>query len=431
MTPLNIWLYEDNPNAAELWELKIKSAYSDAEITRITGSENFEALLTLIHDRREYWRSDDHGCKLDEQRVDQVDVDQVDVIIVDYDLLEYSTNADSTGKRLAYLLRCFTQCGFIIVLNEYGNNVFDLHLGGGVSDFADTHIGDMQIGNPGLWRTPFEGYRPWYWPVVPNARENFEKCVEDVKGNLDQSILKFLKLDCVVDWLPRQVWDFLAMDKELESVTFQDLVTSTNAGMDPRDKLDIGAQPKFIFEQQVRIAAARIYSLLNLNILPEQSVLIDAPHLASRFPSVVRGQRDDIDAWNKLCNPVCTNVDDLLIDTLSKHRFSQAHWLWRPAWYWPMVDRDENIDEVRDPWTYQEPGWMFCEDISRFVPAVLAQEFQALVSPPFVKRFIFNHNWLQESPNAKLAKEHVKQIGDGSSQDPSQVEYVPQSALSY
>ena len=60
-----------------------------------------------------------------------------DVVVVDYDLLRFSEiHVDTTGSRLAYLLRCFSKCGFIIVLNEFGTNTFDLSLGSPVEGFS-------------------------------------------------------------------------------------------------------------------------------------------------------------------------------------------------------------------------------------------------------------------------------------------------------
>ena len=224
--------------------------------------------------------------------------------------------------------------------------------------FADIHIGSVQIGNPGLWQAPFNGYRPWYWPVVPDAKKNFEQCVTDVKKNLEMPIIKFLGLDRVLDWMPQRAWDFISGRQSIEDVTFNNFVKATHGGIDTRDKLDP--------EQVSRVAAARIGTLLNSIILPEQSLLVDAPHLVSRFPSLILGQCDDIETWNQLCNPVEQSIDDLLNERLKQYKFKKSHWLWRPVWYWPDINRDEGIEEVKNPWTVKEIDWVFCEDISRF-----------------------------------------------------------------
>lgn len=416
MNSFEVLVYDDDLDLAESWaeqiKEQIKDAYSDAVVKPADG-EDFQQLLRLINSQREEWRKKEDKSST----IDLHDADTADVIVVDYDLLQYSASVDTTGSRLAYLLRCFSKCGFIIVLNEFGRNVFDLSLGSSPEGFADIHIGDEQIGNPGLWQAPFDGYRPWYWPVVPDARKNFDRCVKDVQENLDKPILDFLDLSHVIDWIPRRAQDFLLGKQKIEKVTFRDFVKSAHGGISAKDSL--------IPEQIARVTAARIVTLLNSIILPEQSVLVDAPHLVSRFPGLISAQvqHHKIDMLNKLCNPVSHDIDNLLIERLKEHRFQKSHWLWRPAWCWPDINKDESIEEVKDPGLIEDVGWVFCENISRFVPVEFAQDFRAIVSPPFTKRYVFR----SDSPGADI---YVSQIGSRGPQDPSSVEYVPQAMFS-
>ena len=412
MSSIKVLVYDDLPDIASNLADKIRDAYSDAEV-KPADHRDFQQLLKLINRRRTEWREVGNEFGM----IDLHDADSADVVVVDYDLLRFSETTDTTGSRLAYLLRCFSKCGFIIVLNEFGTNTFDLSLGSPVEGFSDVHIGDVQIGNPGLWLAPFDGfdgYRPWHWPVVPEAKVNFEQCVGEVLENLEAPILKFLGLDHVIDWMPIRARDFLAGEQRIEEVTFESFVKLARGGISTKDEL--------IPEQIARVAAARIVTLLNSIILPEQSVLVDAPHLVSRFPSLIQNGCDDLDTWNLLCNPVHHKIDELLTEGLEKHRFPKSHWLWRPAWYWPEINTNENIEEVKDPWNVKEVDWVFCEDISRFVPVKFARDFRAIVSPPFVKRFVFRSD-------SSSAKRYVRFLKDGGPQDLSQVNYVPQAAF--
>ncbi len=410
MSTIQVLVYDDNPEIAARLATKIRSVCDEANVTAVTR-QAFQELIALMNRKRAAWRADEKDMAL----IESTDVDEADVIIVDYDLLRYSEAGDTTGSRLAYLLRCFTKCGLIIVLNEYGTNSFDLSLRRPSQDFADLHLGDVQIGNPGLWTSSFEGYRPWHWPSLPNARVNFEKCVEDVRQNLDARVLDFLGLKRFIDWLPKRAHDFFLGSGDIEAVQFGTFVKQARGGLESRDELP----PEYM----ARVAAARLLALLNGIILPEQSILVDAPHLVSRFPSLVRDDYQDIHGWNRLCDPVSVEIDGLLADVLKEHKFEKEHWVWRPVWYWPDINRDERIPEVKDPWSVKDVEWVFCENISRFVPTALADDFRADVSPPFNKRYVFRI----QSPEA-LA--FVSQAGSGGPQDPLKVDYVPQAALS-
>ena len=261
----------------------------------------------------------------------------------------------------------------------------------------------------------FEGYRPWHWPSLPDARSDFEECVEDVQENMDEPILDFFGLKCSIDWLPKGARDFFHGSGNMDDVRFGDFVRRARGGVESKDELPP--------EHMARVAAARLLALLNNLILPNQSVLVDAPHLASRFPSLVRDDYRDIEGWNRLCDPVNEEIDGLLADVAQEHRFEKRHWLWRPVWYWPDISRDERIAEVKDPWTFDEVDWVFCENVSRFVPAELTDDFRADVSPPFDKRFVLKRE-------SQEALELVGKIGTGGAQDPLVVEYVPQAAFS-
>ena len=342
-------------------------------------------------------------------------VDKADVVVIDYDLLGYSPGSDTTGSRLAYLLRCFSKCGFIIVLNEYGDNAFDLSLGGPWNDFANLHIGDVQIGNSGLWTVDFKGYRPWHWPVVPSARSDFEKCVRDVQANFEEPVFGFLGLQRHIDWLPRRAHEFFYGSGNIETVRFSAFVEKARGGIDSKDSLPP--------EHAARVAAARLIAFLNLIVLPEQSVIVDAPHLVSRFPSLLGDRGQDLHDWDLLCDPVSVDVDGLLPGFLRDHRFRHEHWLWKPGWYWPDVNRDTRIREVIDPWSAEDSNWVFCENVSRFLPLEFAHEFRADVSPPFTRRYVV-------TTQSSGLERYLEGVGSGGAQDPLVVDYVPQAAFS-
>lgn len=407
---MRVLIYDDDPEIAERLATRVRTVCDDADVVAVRR-DAFQQSVRTLNRRRTAWRADENY----ETLIEPTDVDKADVVVIDYDLLRYADEGDTTGSRLAYLLRCFSSCGLIVVLNEYGTNSFDLNLRSPSEGFADLHLGDIQIGNPGLWTRSFQGYRPWHWPSLPDARSGFEECVKDVQENLEEPILDFLGLKRSIDWLPKVARDFFHGSGDMDDVRFSDFVRLARGGVESKDALPP--------EHMARVAAARLLTLLNNLILPNQSVLVDAPHLASRFPSLVRDDYRDIEGWNHLCDPVNEEIDGLLADVAKEHRFEKRHWLWRPVWHWPDISRDERIAEVKDPWAFDEVDWVFCENVSRFVPAELADDFRADVSPPFDKRFVLKRD-------SQEALKLVGKIGTGGAQDPLMVEYVPQAAFS-
>ena len=416
MNPLNILVFEDRNDIASVWVDAIRDALGcGAGDVKSATQKSYECLQSIANRRRGEWRKPGYGNGM----VDRHEVDEMDVVVVDYDLLEYSTTNNATGSSLAYLLRCFTTCGFVVVLNaQKPNNIFDLSLRSPSEDFADLHIDGQQLRNTGLWRAEFNGYRPWHWPVIPTATGNFHRCVEDVENNLDEPVFAFFGLDRVIDALPWRAHEFLTVSgRPAENVTFQDFIESPRAGNDAKDKL--------IPEQTWRVAAARIGALLNSVILPDQNALVDAPHLVSRFPSLLKHGSESFVSWNRLCDFKESDVVGILDDRLVQYQFQQPHWLWRPAWYWSEIRRDETIEEVRDPWRAGEARaeWVFCENVSRFLPIEYAQRFSALVSPPFIERFLLNRY-------SEGAVEFVPTLRDGTALDPLQPTNVPEAMLS-
>ena len=107
-----------------------------------------------------------------------------------------------------------------------------------------------------------------------------------------------------------------------------------------------------------------------------------------------------------------------------EYRYAFSHWLWRPAWYWPEVSRDEGIKEVKEPWVTKTMEWVFCEDLSRFIPVEHAREFYAEVLPPFLERYVFDRSSTE-------ARSYMMEVGKGDPVDFDGVEYVPPSAFDY
>jgi hypothetical protein len=326
-----------------------------------------------------------------------IPLDEVDIFVVDYDL--FGTNAFLTGEDVAYSVRCFSTCGLIVALNQYRQVDFDLKLKGHPESFADLNITGDQLKNPNLWGGETEEkFHPWYWPLLPAYQQNYEQRIKDVRQNLKNPICQVLGFDPeLFDILPRSITQFIG--QEPVETTFQQFVLESGNGMNYKDHEDSGNVSEEIL---ARIGAARLAKWLERLVLPELDILVDAPHLVSRYPSLMTGDKEDIETWNR--TPQLTSYTELGLktDTIERFRLEKEFWLSRPVWFWDGLRECEEIEEVREPWTTKRPNWVFCEDISKFYDGE-CHEFVAEVESPFARRFVKKFDHINYQPRGRFS----------------------------
>jgi hypothetical protein len=137
----------------------------------------------------------------------------------------------------------------------------------------------------------------------------------------------------------------------------------------------------------VRVGAARISKWLERLVLPGQDVLVDAPHLVSRYPSLISDGIEEIETWNRTARRASYDELGVSSENIERFRLKKEHWLSRPVWFWDELRECEEITEVREPWKITQPDWVFCEDASAFHKEGY-REFVADVESPFARRFV-------------------------------------------
>ena len=310
----------------------------------------------------------------------ECEFDRANILVIDYELASLTSSGSITGESIAYLARAYSQTGYILVLNELGENPFDLTLTGNLDSYSDLVLGSRQLGNLGLWAEPFQGFRPWSWPIIPREVERLEQLVAALVSRLDEPVLTTLALDRLP--LPRSTRAFLEGSALAETTTFLEFVKSGAGGLRRNDA-------PMNLEAAARIAASRLGRWLESRLLSAQDLIVDAPHLVSRVPSLLMGDPATVDAWDA----VATLVDPAKgwsAGSVAASSYPQSQWLTRPAWYWPAVSRDSSLPEVSSPWTALEPNVGFCEDLSAFLPLDSVKEFVADVNGPFARRFVLD-----------------------------------------
>ena len=429
-----IFIVDDQEAIVEKWLEKLGSVEKvrdDYEIVPVKSDE-FKKALNRLEKRRKLARSLEGGDRILYDQTEACLFDDAHILIVDYDLLDFDIIKEgevpddhlagvATGERVVYLARCYSRCGLLVVLNQFGYNRFDLKLEAHSEFYADINLGSKQLDNPNLWNGGLPtGFRPWSWFSLLEAAKSFESRYEELlvgcvdqgtSSSLDSPILKYLGFpDNFTDYFPRSVTEFLGDSKSLNELTFDDFVKDYKNGLKRKDK-------PLNDEAVARIAAARIFKWLERVVLPGQEILVDAPHLVSRFPSLLKGEAGDINIWNRTA--LQDDPENLPVDHefLNEYAF-RGNWTSRPAWFWHMLRNNEAIAEIKDPFAaYGNSNALevvFCEDISSFLPKNATREFVADLPSPFVRRFVVD-------PDTQEGCRYAEDVKD--------VEYGPQVRL--
>ncbi len=204
------------------------------------------------------------------------------------------------------------------------------------------------------------------------------------------------------EWLPRRILQTLGDGKDY---TFGEFVRSSSFALSPKDRANL---PTEVFLDETicnlaSIVAARLWKWLEAQLLPELDILIDAPHLVTRFPSLLDADHEDVEIWNAVTVRHTQETPNLKMGILEASRFSKTHWLTRPAWYWRRAMNDEAIPDVRQPWEIEYVPFVFCEDTSRFALEEQAKSYRAAVDSPFGLRYIEKLEGVNYLPLQRLA----------------------------
>ena len=427
--PETILIYDDEQGRSAVFKDELEKGLGKANQREkfdvgFLDKDDFPNAIEVLEQRRIDFRNGE-AINLEGNSNDGLEkIENASIFIIDYDLLDSQVKEKKegleksgefftgslTGEIVAYLVRCFSKCKLIVGLNQYGSNPFDLTLKEDLNSFADLNLGDEQLDNPNLWTSDWndseQEFRPWSWPNLCDLLRDFDKRVEDVQGNLNRSISEFLGFDSeLFELLPREIVQFIWKDKEKEhfQTTFREFITRSGNGLKSKDaqNLDDSINKHVL----ARVGAARISKWLEQLVLPEQDILVDAPHLVARFPSLISKDTEKIETWNETARLVDYTNLGLDTDLIEPYRFKKDYWISRPVWFWDELRECEDIKEVTEPWLTAAPDWVFCENTSRFYNHENCREFLADTTSPFTQRFVryFNEDEVDYRPRARFS----------------------------
>ena len=397
-----ILIYDDEREQTKRFKNKLNQALKKAEKDQDFAIETLcedalQCLIEKLQNKQDELR--ENGTCSDET----TEFDEAAIFIIDYDLLKSQATKFLTGEIIAYIVRCFSECKLIVGLNQYGHNPFDLTLRGHPESFADLNLGEDHLGNPDLWRGDWgdsrRGYRPWYWPNLSDCLKNFDRKVAEVKENLGEPICEVLGFTPeLFRLLPRAVVQFIGKvdAKEPAETKFCEFVLQSGNGLRPKDAT--------ISDKDVlaRVGAARISKWLERLVLPGKDLLVDAPYLVARYPSLIADDEKKIKVWNRTAQLVDYRELGLNTDLIEPYRLKKDYWVSRPVWFWDKLRECESIQEIKEPWLTVKPSWVFCEDASRFYNRKDCQEFLADTASPFTRRFVKDFRGVDYRPKVRF-----------------------------
>ena len=336
-----------------------------ARVSALTGNK-LKGAIRKLRERERNWADNSRW----RPRRYKAHFDSADILVLDYRLADlYGQDGYMTGEDLAALARRYSRAGPIVSVNRFGAPSFDLRLRPGTQTWAEISIAHNDLQNPRLWLAEANGeYRPWEWPSVQRLAELFKRRVAHALKHFDSPVAKTLGISkSQMDLMPRRVSESLGDDPF--HITFREVA------------LQRGFQspnvPKPSRPQLARVAAAEVGKWLSHSVLPGEEILIDAPHLAVLYPSLVKPPRTQ-PRLNQLTR--ISAEADLPLDTtgIKDARFRPSFWLDRPAWWTEAVLENRELAENRKPWEKKPLNYRFAEDTSLFHQPSECRAFQAV-----------------------------------------------------
>lgn len=403
---MKVVLLDDDTDRAQGWAAHLRNQHNVDAVA--PDKEVVRQVISSLYNRRKVGRAD--GGNIWEIPCDLLD--EAELLIIDYDLQNLEKTGEwTTGSEVAYAARLTSKAKSIIIVNQRGTNRFDLTMVKGVESRADLDIGSTQLTNPGLWQSEkFDGYRPWHWPNLHREPERVLKSIEYVKAHLDAPILATLGFSEDYDSgksMRPEIWGRLCNSK---TTSFRDLVapvdTDSVVHVLPAD-IEIFKSDEYLI---AAISASIVRRWLERWVLPNQDVLMDIPHLVSRFPWLLRNYEDEAN-WHSLES---LNPAELLIGGANDYMFECEFFLSRPV-YWAGT-LEIKTDDFRDSkFDYTKvPDLVFREDVSNFASPDISRDFPSQVVS------IENRRWISDPAEEK----HFN-----GPQDIKAVVFEPQSLL--
>ncbi|MGR3517778.1 hypothetical protein [Sulfitobacter pontiacus] len=333
--------------------------------------------------------------------------DEVDILIVDYDLVHISEgHGRFTGEGICRLVQAYSGCGQVVILNQFVEADFDLsQRGNPSSSHADLNISSAHVANRGLWKEDgWEDFRPWHWPVLPDAAVRHKELRELISSNPNAALLPLLGFtEELAQLLTDDAVGFIAPEArtiaDLMKVTLSDFLQGNSHAVDHRDG-------KVLCENEIQyrfgLAASRLTKWLKRMVVGPRNLILDLPHLIERYPFLLPPEKiADTETWKELT----IGVPDWFKGRVPDQAWAQSRlWSRVPHVWMPLLEEDAAFQELRYDFDYSSaPELVFAEDHSRFLSIDDAKMFKAEFNNEFDRRFVKGIAGVKYAPKRRFA----------------------------
>lgn len=399
MTDLSVRVCDDEVGKSEHWKSQIEKTFSETDLlVNVTSMSGLELAKSFSYLQNQ-WTQVSSGKKgvLD---AEQEMPERPGILVIDFDLTSPDTlTSNATGGGLAGkvgseycdLVRWLGEEYFILLVNQrFATSTFDLtETAFTTTSTADLNVSAEDLGRTGLWSGRPEGisFRPWRWPrlcLEPSRRSGL------VRGlDLDAPVLETLGLNDndVYESFHRDQLVFLGdSDEVIRALTFRQAIT-TLASTLHTDRRAEKLVESVGDGRLKRVAVSFVCRWLDEVVLPGQNVLIDAPHLAQKQPTLLTGGvQEDRCELKVTLNALADLSQGDAVRQYFKEELEVARVNTRGDWYarpvWLEARRPRMMPKLED-----DP-LVFCEDFSVFVPYSEADEYECALPTPHRSRYL-------------------------------------------
>jgi hypothetical protein len=369
---MKIRVCDDDPDSAETWVENIRAAVGTAySVERLDAP--LEAIQALVDRKR---RALDDG-KFEPGAA--TPFDEIDILVADYDLIHIDKGGNrTTGEGVARLIKSFSCCGLVVVLNQFSKVDFDLTMTGHLDSWADVNVDAKSVGEEALWRSDTSpAFRPSYWSPLLEIGDARKAYAELLAEDLNKGLLATLELaPADLRGISDRAFAFLSeRGKSLDELSEISIADFVRQALGAKDADPLLASPSGF---AARFAASRIAKWLDRAVLRPLDAMTDAPHLLERRPYLSgpgQAQLADTEWWAALDG----KVSDVLRAEVGVGLLSQVTALiGRPVYGVPRLDGSQELTALADAWDFAPTAdVVFAEDTSRFIPRGAAKEFRA------------------------------------------------------